>query len=514
MSDLASRFFRRFAGLNRCYGRYTIPHGTRPDEKGKLLGPRSTVTEPVTLDLWERHLKGEDGFGVGITPIRDDATVVFGAIDVDVYPLNLNELLAKVRELKLPLMLCRTKSGGAHLYLFMSEPVSAELVRTKLTEWAALLGYPGVEIFPKQTQLANDTDTGSWINVPYNGGRRSTRYALNDEGKAYTPEEFLDVADRRALAIVDLLSFVPVVPPDVELLGDDFFEAPPCLQTLAVRGFGDWQNYGLYNLGVYLKKRHGAGELDAHLAHYNERFLDPPVPTPDFKSTVKSLRKKEYSYKCKEMPICEVCDKETCKTREFGVGGSVRRELGVSLGDLVKLETEPPTYLWDVNGRRIEITADELMNQQLFNKAVILKLDVWPNMIHPLEWKTHVDLRLKKLERMGVPVDATKEGQILVHLQRYCTSRVKGKALEELLMGKPYTDGKRSYFTASDFIGYLQQHRVSLTVNDLYLILRVRDLEAHKKTFKGKPLDYWSLPAFVEQTEDHDVPRGPEPERM
>jgi hypothetical protein len=58
-------------------------------------------------------------YGIGIVPIRDDATCVWGAIDIDLdKEPNLTVLAKQVHKLELPLIVCRSKSGGAHLYLF------------------------------------------------------------------------------------------------------------------------------------------------------------------------------------------------------------------------------------------------------------------------------------------------------------------------------------------------------------------------------------------------------------
>src|SRR5262252_8036889 len=101
--SLAEEFYRLFAGLQRSHGSYAIPHGAKPDGNGKLHD-RSwarTVKGQVTVELWQKHLEG--GVGIGIVPIRDDATCVFGAIDVDVYPLDLKALQARLMSLALPL---------------------------------------------------------------------------------------------------------------------------------------------------------------------------------------------------------------------------------------------------------------------------------------------------------------------------------------------------------------------------------------------------------------------------
>ena len=55
-------------------------------------------------------------------------------IDVDTYPLDYGVIVSKIRNLKLPLVMCRSKSGGAHIFLFTKEPVPAKLIREKLNE--------------------------------------------------------------------------------------------------------------------------------------------------------------------------------------------------------------------------------------------------------------------------------------------------------------------------------------------------------------------------------------------
>lgn len=508
---LAERFAARFEGLRRAYGSYDVPAGTKPDEDGKLLGPRGTRKGEVTVDLWEAHLAG--GHGLGIVPINDESMARFGAIDVDVYPLDLQSLQRDVARLKLPLIVCRTKSGGAHLYLFLSEFADAELVRTKLLEWSVLIGHPGVEVFPKQTRLASENDTGNWINMPYAGGRRSTRYAVGADGKAMTPEGFLDAADGIAVSPAALRNFSPPIDAsDEALLGG----APPCLRTLAKRGFGDWGNNGLFNVAVYLRKRYGDDAWQGELDRYNRELFEPPVGFKDVQSIAKSVAKKNYGYMCRQEPISSVCNRQVCLGCEFGVGGT-KDDPGVVLGELVMLETEPPTWIWDVDGARLEVDTATIMDQRRFHAVAVERLQKWPNFVKDDTWRGLVRERLARVQRAPVPEDATKEGQLWVQLSRFCTGRSVGRSLDELLLGKPYTDEERgrTYFCSSDFLQYLGQHRMNgITQTELFRFLRKRGVEHHFSNVKGKGLNYWSVPAFARQTEDHDVPRRPPPEAM
>jgi hypothetical protein len=199
--ERAARFMALFAGLERAFGQYTVPPGTKADAKGKVEGRAKTVTDrDLTLADWEAHLAGKHG--LGIVPLRDDSTCMFGAIDIDVYPVDHREIYGDCKQYDLPLVLCRSKSGGVHGYVFLSEPVPALLLRRKLTEWAAAVGFPDAEVFPKQDALA-DGEFGNWINLPYAGGDRSLRYAYGMDG-ALTPDEFLDFAESKRITAAEL----------------------------------------------------------------------------------------------------------------------------------------------------------------------------------------------------------------------------------------------------------------------------------------------------------------------
>jgi len=192
--ELVKRFKDIFTGLERAHG--VFEKKNEPQEGKKVEAHMMTVHEAPSIEKFERHLKGEYP-AMGIVPINDDDQCKFGAIDIDVYPLDHKALLKQIKQKKFPLIMCLSKSGGAHLYLFTKQYVSAKDMQTKLSEMATALGYPKAEVFPKQIELyqregEEKRDTGSWINLPYHG---RSRYALDQNGKGLTLEEFLSHHD-------------------------------------------------------------------------------------------------------------------------------------------------------------------------------------------------------------------------------------------------------------------------------------------------------------------------------
>jgi len=118
MEEIAKKFKEVFSGLDRANGIYEKT-GKKNTAKGvKKDGRGRTLQEPLTLDLWESHLKGDTS--IGVIPLTDDETCKWGCIDVDEYPIDTKGLIQKIEEMQLPVLPCMTKSGGVHLFYLLS----------------------------------------------------------------------------------------------------------------------------------------------------------------------------------------------------------------------------------------------------------------------------------------------------------------------------------------------------------------------------------------------------------
>ncbi len=496
--ELAFQIAEVFKGLERAHGRFVIT-GKREDD-GKLEGRANTIRGPIAVEHWEEHLQGE--MGVGVVPIMDDGNVYWGAIDIDVYPLDFNKINEKIDQHNLPLIVCRTKSGGAHLFIFGKEPLPAAVIRAKLMSYAALIGYPKVEIFPKQVRLAGKNDVGNWLNMPYFGCMGKTeRYAIH-KGKELSIQEFIALAKEKALSAEDLKTL------NVKTEGVDFADGPPCLQTLAANGFPKGsRNSGLFAIGVYLRQKFPDDwekEMDTH----NQKFMDPPLQTKEVVLVTRSVGRKNYFYPCDKFPLNEHCSKELCKNRQFGIGDGSEDEMNVNIGGLVKLMTDPPLWIVDVNGIRMELETDDLMNQDRFRKKCLETIDELPNRVKPLAWENTIREKVRNAEKVEAPADANAEGRMWTLLDHFCTSIAQARTKDEMLMGKPWTQYDRTYFRGSDFQKFLdQQYFRGMSTKQIWSAIRKRGGEHHTYNLKGKCVQCWSVPVFEQQDSEFDVPK-------
>lgn len=265
-AELVSRFAALFHGYTQAHGTFTPK---KVDIRGKLTGQSATVHETVTASTYAAHLCGR--VSIGVIPLLDDSTnAVFGAIDYDNRKMDHVKADARIRELGLPLVLCRSKSGGGHFYCFSEHPVSATVMREKLTEWAGQLGMSAkTEIFPKQVKREPD-EVGTFINLPYFGGER---FALI-KGNPATLGEFLDYAEA---CRVDLGSA------ERDDTGDN--------EIADVVEDGE-RNTTLTSLAGTLRRRGLDAEIiEITLAAVNERRCDPPLDADEVAKIARSVAK-------------------------------------------------------------------------------------------------------------------------------------------------------------------------------------------------------------------------------
>lgn len=492
-------FMELFSGYTKAYGTYNIVGPA--DATGKRKGRAATIKKPITPELWSEHLLGNKG--LGIIPINEKSCVRFGAIDVDEYPLDLGELHKKVSDANLPLFICRTKSGGAHLYMFANEWVPASVMQDRLRVFAAFLGYGNSEIFPRQASVLEERgDIGQWINMPYFGADR--------HGMGLKSVEFLPPGEFVREALENRVTLQQIeeqrLPVNEVLPG-----GPPCLQTLIAKGFPPGtRNNGLFCLGVYAKKSN-PDHWQKLVEEYNGQFMDPPLSPTEVLGVIKSLNKKEFCYMCKQQPIVQYCNAERCRTMEYGVGGGITG--WPKLGSLTKICTDPPLWFIDIEGGgRLQLRTEDLQNPRYFQLLCMSVLNVMPAIPKQVEWEDIVRRLLTTVVEVQIPPEATPKGQMMQHLEDFCTGRVQANSKDDILLGKPWTDQGRTYFRIRDFFMYLDRQKFKLlTLQQVTVYLKDYGAEHVFFNLKGRGANVIHIPEFKKQTDPFDVPNEIEP---
>ena len=448
------KFKNIFEGLKIAYGQYQKGDVAANGDKQK--GKAFIVRKNVSDDLWEKHLQGE-GPALGIIPIREDNTCRWGCIDIDSYNLDHSGLIQSIRNLNLPLIVCRSKSGGAHVFLFTKEFISAALMQSTLKKIAKVLGYEGSEIFPKQTEiLVERGDTGNFLNLPYYNGTNGLRYALDDKGQAASLESFYSMYDQYACTNTQ----VKEIKIEEKKIEEAFPAGPPCLNKLASVGFGEGsRNNALFNIAVYYKQAHPDSWEDK-IVEANIKHMEPKLSNSEVQQLIKSVNRKGYDkYRCKDAPINAVCQSGLCRTKRFGVGFG--EEEMPQLGNLTKYKSSPPQWFLDVDGTRIELKTEQLYSSPLFALACLDQANLVVPVPKAKDWKQHfLKPMMNNLQEVEPLESLNPMNQLTGLLQDWTTNRQSARTMDDVFNKLPFTDENKqfTYFRMDDFYAFLKKN--------------------------------------------------------
>tara|TARA_R110000787_G_scaffold4561_12_gene17290 strand:+ start:2733 stop:4247 length:1515 start_codon:yes stop_codon:yes gene_type:complete len=458
----AQRLFNIFPGSDLAFGRTTV--GDNTNAKGKTDSKSWLIHRPVTVDDFQSHIEGSEG--IGLPPINSENKVRWGAIDVDVYQgIDLKKLQTQITENTLPLVLCRSKSGGPHIFLFVREWIDAAVMISMMQSFAGFLGFGDSEIFPKQAKLLRNEgsqDFGSWINLPYFGGTVNMRYAHDEQGAAITTimefEAFVKSRQIMPNEMPDLIA--PKGKESDSVLPD----GPPCLNRILAKPVTENRNEILSNLCVYAKKR-WPDEWETKVVEVNNKF-DPPLPKREVDNLVKSYKKTDYRYKCSREPLCRHCDASACKKAKYGIEGSEDEKMPDSRS-LTMIATDPPIWYLSINigvddSARISLTTEELQTPRLYQRRCMEELQVMPPIPKGPEWQERITSLMKNCTVVEIPKGMSPTDQFIEVLKQFLESRSEEPVIEDILRGMPFLGDEGWSFRMSDVTQFLQNQRFTL----------------------------------------------------
>jgi hypothetical protein len=485
-----NEFINIFTGLERAHGCTKVTETT--EDGVKVKGQSFVVRQPVTEQLWRKHLQGTQS--LGIIPINDDNKCKWGCVDIDSYAgFDHKKLIDKIKQFKLPLAVCRSKSGGAHVFLFTVDPVSAERMRDKLTEIKTLLGYGGSEVFPKQIRLKSQDDTGNFLNLPYFNGDDTTRYAFKQNGEAAKLSEFYDIYDEIKQSDLDLVK--------IERPKSEYDDAPPCIELMALNKIPEGgRNNSMFHYGVYAKKK-WPSEWKSRLTMFNINASTSPLSESEIDIIKRQHDKKDWGYKCNDTPMCNLCDKKLCKSRKYGIGEEITFPL---LSDLQKIKLEKPYYYLNVDGERLFLENVKYLKQQsLFQEAVMEQLDFMPPTVKPKDWANIINPLMRNHEPVEPPEGITTQDQLRNHLEEFCLNRHIGSDINDLKNGGVWTnDGNHHFIFNKFFNNFLIRQRWDINYQRTAQMLKEACSCEDKRVGKER-ISVFAVKQFDTRTEDY-----------
>ena len=235
--------------------------------------------------------------------------------------------------------------------------------------------------------------------------------------------------------------------------------------------------------------------------------MKPPLSPQQVMTTISSLNKKDYQYKCKDQPICNYCDSLTCQTRKFGIGNGT---LMPDISNLRKFTSDPPRWFVNVGGETVDVKTNELRTFDLFDEACMDQISIkLPNVSKPI-WGKVISNLMKAVEEIEAPETLKYKKQLEEHLENFTTDRAAGKQKTDINRGVSWTDEGKTYFKFKDFWKYLQNTRTwdmernkTLTKIGEYFDANIKD----QISIAGKDVKVVSLKAFSTSKEKDEPPK-------
>ena len=494
-------FISLFSGSESAYGRF-VPLGKDP-ESAKMPGKCTTERGLVGDEQYKEHFNGT--IGLGLIPIREDNTVVFSVIDVDEYRLSLEKIVFDIHSMGLPIMPFRSKSGGLHLYLFYKVKTPAKIAIQLMQTIKTLLGLSDkTEIFPKQKALGQG-ELGNWINLPYFDSDNTDRYLYTKDFKPCSLAEALETINKNLIDVEKVYDIIDVLP---------LADAPPCLQTIYLRGDTESRNHYLFSLARYFKTKFG-DEFEKHVIEANFALLRP-LPLKEVTDTVISAhKKKDYCYKCGEDPILSLCNKSVCRKREYGIGGNEMSNL--SYEEFYQVMTDPPYYEWMVNKKLLKFFSEaDIINQGTFRSSCFRELHVLPNKLKDDVWTRIVNTALHNviIKKVATEEDISPGAMLKEHLVEYLTKRAMAQSRSQILIDHVYRDEQMDayIFKAKNFLSFLNNNKKFNYYGQTEIHSRLLELQCAPIRYyvdaKNKNSRVWAMPAKMIEllSSDSDVP--------
>ena len=529
---MVEKFIEIFEGLDRAYGQFKKQHSRITN---KVEGKSWIERKKPTKDLWQNHLSGI-GEALGIFPLRDDGTCKWGAIDVDLYQHDYEPILKQIHKLKLPLIMFRSKSGGAHIYLFMKKFTQAVEVRAVMQKFAAKLGLADKldRIYPLQTSITKD-DTGSYLNLPYHNHDEGSRYAYKEDFDSATLEEFFVMYDKYAqddlgeYLIEDVKKPKNFKPKSFK----DFLV--PCIKNCLEKNnnkipldVGGRNNFLLHTYTWVLKAHKKLNELDEFknlsteqiLLKIDANYMEKPLGENEITKTIFKSKEKNYKYLCKHPPIKKYCDSITCTQNPFGITPDQAIQLKTakeSFGVITEYGANPPLYYESVDVKddgenkfkrvRVMFNGDEIINKQKYVDKMSRKGHFLPLTILNLPAKEFVKIQYARLEKRNferAPEEADEDTTFIEHFYYFVKLSTVAMDKIRLLEGAVVFDeeNKNIKFKFTELQKYFETHHVKITPGNLAFKLK-HILKADKKdgarikNREGKRIscNYWECPA-------------------
>lgn len=187
----------------------------------------------------------------------------------------------------------------------------------------------------------------------------------------------------------------------------------------------------------------------------------------------------------------------------------------LELGQPRLMQTNPPNYIWNVNGKDLRLTLVEITKWGTFKNKVISELNFVP--IAPKDWDTTINKLLVTSTQIEAPADASDEQQLKIIILKWFGKMHEASVYSELQIGRHVIrdfNGMSHYcFQSTPLLKYLRDdHKRIISSGAMWVSIEkwgaIRRSVRIKKDDTGSMSTWcWCLPfSFVEGEQKINIP--------
>ena len=129
-----------------------------------------------------------------------------------------------------------------------------------------------------------------------------------------------------------------------------------------------------------------------------------------------------------------------------------------------------------------------------------------PPIMKSADWQAYINSLLQDATILEVPKELTLRGQFEELLETYCTSRIRARSPQEMMLGKPWSENDMTMFTLKGLMDFLS-NRGFKELKRPQIQQRLKDLNGghecnsfykfkDEDTGKWKNIRVWHVPQF------------------
>ncbi len=178
-------------------------------------------------------------------------------------------------------------------------------------------------------------------------------------------------------------------------------------------------------------------------------------------------------------------------------------EMPFIITEFTKADSDPPRYSMKVNTVPLEVSADELLDNKKFTKAVAIRCNFVPMREKEIPWNLRVNQLMKTMYRETAPREASIENSIWEAALEILKSQPFVDTIPEFMAGLPVQKGEYIFVQGTAFLNIWgqrvkQTRNMGVDISILWSILK-RLGQARKQTIRiGKDIkEAWRLPGSI-----------------